>query len=398
MTQAPLQCEAQPVPPPLLPALAAMTALQAIVALTLFTPGVLAPRLGLDETAVSAFSTAVFATGMATSLFGGMLAARLGPFAVAVLCALCAAAAMLSASVGTWPALVLGGLLLGLAFGPETPASSALLVHLAPVARRPLIFSLRQTGNQIGGIAGSLALPLVAATATPRTGFALVGGLALVAALWFLTLRRRYDPLARARAPVQRPDLRAAITLLGQTPALLRLALASMPFSALQMALNVFFVVYAVETLQQSHIRAGLLLAIAQTGGFVGRLLWGLVATRFASPAVVVSGLGFAMAGFGLLVALAGPDWPFWLLALVLSGLGLTASGWNGVFVAEIARLAPAGHVAEATGAVLTASYLGLVLAPPLIAALAAIGSLAWSYAAISLLVVLALIPLLRRQ
>ena len=49
--------------------------------------------------------------------------------------------------------------MLGFAYGPETPASSTLLSRITPPAKRPLVFSLRQTGNQSGAMIGSLALP-----------------------------------------------------------------------------------------------------------------------------------------------------------------------------------------------------------------------------------------------
>jgi MFS family permease len=63
---------------------------------------------------------------------------------------------------------------------------------------------------------------------------------------------------------------------------------------------------------------------------------------------------------------------------------GLTASGWNGVFLAEVARLAPPDRLAEATGSVLTASYGGLLMSPLLVAALAGTGTLATSYAVLA--------------
>jgi len=62
-------------------------------------------------------------------------------------------------------------------------------------------------------------------------------------------------------------------------------------------------------------------------------------------------GLGMAVSCLGTgLLATTGPGW----LALpVAIAFGATASGWNGVFLAEVARLAPDGRVAEATGAAL---------------------------------------------
>jgi hypothetical protein len=70
---------ASPQTPRLAPALAAMTGLQALVALALFAPGVLAPKLGIGERDISLL-TSVFVVGVATSMAGGMLAARLDRF------------------------------------------------------------------------------------------------------------------------------------------------------------------------------------------------------------------------------------------------------------------------------------------------------------------------------
>ena len=158
--------------PSLGPALAAMTGVQALVALALFAPGVLAPKLGIGVGDVGLFSTVVFAVGMATSLYGGSLARSMGPCRVAAFCAIAVSLGMALASqagLGGTAFLILAGVCVGLAFGPETPASSTLLSKLATPARQPLIFSIRQTGNQIGAIAGSLMLPAIALSA-PATG------------------------------------------------------------------------------------------------------------------------------------------------------------------------------------------------------------------------------------
>jgi MFS family permease len=135
-----------------------MTWLQALVALALFAPGAVAPSAHLDIPSLSMFSTAVFAVGVVTSFWTGGLINRIGSLRMASLCAGAVVASMSFAALGTGPALLVGGLCLGLAFGPETPASTALLGKLVADERRPLVFSVRQTGNQIGAVCGSLAL------------------------------------------------------------------------------------------------------------------------------------------------------------------------------------------------------------------------------------------------
>jgi MFS-type transporter involved in bile tolerance (Atg22 family) len=51
---------------------------------------------------------------------------------------------------------------------------------------------------------------------------------------------------------------------------------------------------------------------------------------------------------------------------------GATAIGWNGVQLAEVARRAPPGQAGAVTGACGVITFSGVVLGPPLFAALAA--------------------------
>jgi MFS family permease len=373
-----------------------MTALQMLVAATLTAPAVMAPRIGIDAATLGLYATAACLVGMATTFFGGMLAARYGSFRLATVCALMVLAAnTLAALAGASALLIAAGIVLGLAYGPETPASSAMLWRVTPPAQRPLVFSIRQTGNQSGMMIGSLALPWFAA-ANPTWGYAAIVVLTLAAIAVFERLRPRYDPLVLGAAATIR--LREALRLLLASRDLRRLAIASVPFSALQIALNAFMVTYAVGTLKLDLVAAGVLLATAQAGGLSGRLGFGFLATRYVSPSLTVALLGFGMSAAAFVTALAGPAWP-WPALLVLSYVfGLTASGWNGVFLSEIARLAPEGRVAEATGAVLVPGFSGLVLGPLFIAATASLIGLGPAYAILGSATLAGTFVMLRRD
>jgi hypothetical protein len=63
---------------------------------------------------------------------------------------------------------------------------------------------------------------------------------------------------------------------------------------------------------------------------------------------------------------------------------GLTASGWNGVFLAEVARESPPGEIARITGGVMVTAYAGLILGPVAFAAAAAAASLGAGYVALA--------------
>jgi hypothetical protein len=112
-------------------------------------------------------------------------------------------------------------------------------------------------------------------------------------------------------------------------------------------------------------------------------LCGGLFAARFG-PFAVAAFCAFAVA-LSMATAALGS-----LPALIVAGM----FGWNGIFLAEVARLAPSDRVAEATGAVLVASYTGL-LAGPGVAGLAAAGTLSRSYAGLVGLTVLATLMLI---
>ena len=368
--------------------LPAMTAVQALVAMGAFALSVLAPQLGIDVQRLGLLGSLLFAIGAVASLASGRLIRRFGDLQVAGLCMLAVALAMLCLVGGAlgiasawapWAAVAL----IGLAFGPETPASASVLSRVTPLERRPLVFSIRQTGNQIGAMAGSIVLPLllVAHVASP---FVLLGSLAACVALWCFVLGRRDGQRAELRTAVAADGLR---TLLG-SPSLRWLTVATLAYSAAQVCLNFFVMSHAVQRWQLSIPVAAGWVAWMQAGGLAGRLLWGWVAQRKGvASARLLGGLGLLMGASGLALFLWPGTPPTAGLAPLLLLVGLSASGWNGVMVAEVSRVAGVERAGAVTGAVLMFGYSGLALAP---LAFAALGSTAGTSPAFGLLFALA--------
>jgi MFS family permease len=362
-----------------------MTWLQALVALALFAPGVVAPQAHIQVWQLSLFSCAVFAVGMLASFWGGGMITRFGSLRVASACAMAIAMSMALASIGSTTALLAAGLCLGLAFGPETPASTALLARLVTNQQRAFVFSVRQTGNQIGAICGSVALPILAISLGAGWCYAAVAAAAVCTVVLFEGLRTVYA--GPTVAPPQL-DFRKRLMLATSDGRIAALALASMPFSAMQVALNTCFVTFGTRELGLTHVESGMALACAQGAGLAGRLGWGFAAMRLDAPRAVLIAVGLGMALCALLLGIYGPSIGRAAQFAIATAFGLTASGWNGVFIAEIARLAPQDRIAETTGAVLTASYGGLLLAPALIWAIDAVAGLGAAYVALGCLAV----------
>ena len=148
-------------------------------------------------------------------------------------------------------------------------------------------------------------------------------------------------------------------------PPLRLLAVASLVFAAMQIGVTAFLVTYLAEGVGLGLVAAGMALTCAQVAAVVGRILWGGLADRLVSPRVMLALLGFGMSLSVWAVTLFTAATPFLVIAAVCAAIGATVIGWNGVFLAETARAAPAGRVGEATGGVLSVTFSGVVLGPP---------------------------------
>jgi MFS family permease len=98
-----------------------------------------------------------------------------------------------------------------------------------------------------------------------------------------------------------------------------------------------------------------------------------------------------------LLMAALQPSMPTFVVLVVLALFGASAIGWNGVYLAEVAREAPAGQASIATGGTLAITFLGVVLGPPAFGALSgASGSYRIGFVAVAVALVVCLAALLR--
>jgi MFS family permease len=141
-------------------------------------------------------------------------------------------------------------------------------------------------------------------------------------------------------------------------------------FSMVQMSLTTYLVTYLHDDLAYGMVSAGLLLSVTQMGGIGGRIAWGVVADRWMGAQKTLALLASLMALSALATALLLPILPIWGIWAILLTFGASAIGWNGVYLAEVARQAPEGKASVATGGTLAFTFLGVVIGPPLFGAL----------------------------
>jgi MFS family permease len=107
-------------------------------------------------------------------------------------------------------------------------------------------------------------------------------------------------------------------------------------------------------------------MAASQLASVAARVVWGIVADRVLSRRATLGMLGVGMGITAACGLAAGPHWPLWMLFAFGIALGATAVGWNGVFLAELTRLAPQGRIGDVTGGSSFFTFLGVVVTPPL--------------------------------
>jgi len=327
--------------------------------------------LGLPPEAIGSFSTLNTLGAILFLLLGAPFVARFGAARMLQVGALVGATALGVAALGWAATLPLAALLMGIGYGPTGPAGSRLLQATAPPRHRVLIFSVKQAGAPAGGaLAGLVAAPV--ASIWGWQAALLVGvTVALVAASILQRLRRSLDgDEDRSATPVSLASvftpktLRAPLVALRLSPLLPPLCLQAFAFAAMQGALMSFCATWLVEVQGYSLAAAGQTYAVMLVAGVAGRLGLGWFADRMGDATRSLALHGLVSASLATLFVLAAPGAPVGLVSLLAFGVGFTAMSWNGIFLAEVARVVPATSVAEASAGAILLSFLGYLLAP----------------------------------
>jgi predicted MFS family arabinose efflux permease len=307
---------------------------------------------------------AILATGLGYALFSGLAP---GVLCVALAC--------------------LGIVLMGLSYGVIVPSSSLVLAECYSQRMQPLVVSVRQTGVPVGTAMVALTAPLVAQNFGWQSMMLLV--LAVLAGTFVLSLPGLRPFGTISANPPHRQNLLAALRSVLRDPATRRLALVAGVYGINQAALTTYLVPGLVWIHGLSVGRSAGYLAIATVAGAAARIVFGMTTARFGRAMLHLAMIGL-VSGLAWLLLL----WPLASAGLLTIGsilLGMTAMGWNGILLAEIALAAPAGRTTEAVATGTSFAYFGVLVAPLAFVQLDhALGSKAGALAGLAVLAVMA--------
>ena len=352
----------------------AMTVTQAIAVLVLMTIPVMATEIasdfGVNATDIAPFMSLVFFAAMFSSAasgsfiqkFGGIRANQIG-MAFSACCLLLALPVYL-------PLLFFSALLIGLGYGPNTPAGSHILNKTTPPQHRGFVFSLKQSGAPLGGLICGLLVPFLVTHLGWQSAIWATIGIAFFGVIAIQPLRKRLDQDRNASLSLEFISPRTAVeSIIWNTP-LRSLTSVAVCLTTIQSAVMAFMVIYLVQKINLSFPTAGAIFALSQASGAITRVGVGWLADRKLGAKITLILMGVCSALSIASLSLMDTNSPHAAIITNCVLLGCFSFGWNGVFLAEVANISDPKEVGVATGGSLFFIYGGMVFGPILMSAL----------------------------
>lgn len=360
--------------PPWFPPLAAVLLMQVVAAFQFQSLWVLAPMVthaaGVAPERVGELSGLLSLGSAWFFLSGTPILQRLGSLRTLQIGSIVGSVSLLIFFAPWWPAMLLASLIMGIGYGPTTPAGSDVLARYTPPRHKSAMFSIKQAGAPLGGALAGISLPLVAALVGWQLALVASALLGVVAIVLVQRVRRELDAdrdqsvRVSFRTIISPANLARPFQALALSPQLPLLTLASFCLAAIQGNLFAFAVTYLTDEIGLTLVQAGAAASAMLISGMIGRVLMGWIADRTGSAIGVLRILAITATLATLAISAIDRSWPYGAIVAVFAATGTLATSWNGVFLAEVARIAPKGQVGTATAGSAFITFLAYAAGP----------------------------------
>lgn len=263
--------------------------------------------------------------------------------------------------------------IMGITFG-SVPGVGTKAVFLAFAGRdRGLPMGIRQTGVPIGAALSAFLLPQWVNAWGFAGLFSRLAVIIIVGSLGFAFVIPTAPPRAVRHHTMPVSQLWKALAF----PAVISILLVGAQYDMLT---------FTIPDLVQRHgltlALAGIVLAVAQIGGGIGRIGFGMISDRVSGHRPRVLGWTAVIAGIAMLaVSLLPHHVPVTVLIVLWFILGLGAVGWNALALTWAGESVPENQAGLAMTTMASLIYVGAVLHPPLFGYIAdRTGSLKYSW------------------
>jgi MFS family permease len=390
---------------PLVPLLALITAVQMLATYAVFALPTIAPKaaetLGVAPPWIGYQMSVIYLAAASVSSYAGVVVRRYGACTASLVAMGLCTVGVCGLASGELVATGAASVSIGLGYGLTNPSASHLLLRYGPPGRRNLIFAIKQAGVPLGGIIAATLLPGLSLHIGWQRAVLLSSLLLMALIMPLLSRRHRWDSDRDPAARLQDGGLKGLGVIFGD-PVLRSMAVTGFCFAGFQVCLVAFAVTLLVTELGWSLVSAGLVVTAMQTAGVVGRLSWSLLADRIGHGLRILLSIGVLIAICGLATAAMTASWSSIATIAVLMAFGGTVIGWNGLYMAEAARISGPAKVGIATGGIMMFNFMGVIIAPATFGLLSKwLGSTAATFGWFSILPLigaLALVPAIRHE
>jgi ACS family hexuronate transporter-like MFS transporter len=321
--------------------------------------------LNLSLAQAGSFLSAYYIGPILASLPAGTLTDRWGIKRMLVLGQAIIAIGLVAVSASlTYAAFITLMAVAGLGYGILNPASTKAVIAWAPPAQRATLVGFKQVGLPFGGVMGAALLPPLALMLGWR--WAVIGSALIIASAAVATVTIYRDPPQSPALTVE-TGARSPVSTVLRNRNLWLLAGCTLVFAAMQTVWMSYLVLYLQGVVGLSLIAASGYLALAQFGGMVGRISFGVLSDRAFGGnrrlPLAIAGLGSTLCSVA--IAATGPGTSvLWLTTLAVV-FGFVGIGWNGVQLTLLAEIAGPRAAGTAVGLGLAISSAGVTLGPP---------------------------------
>ena len=357
----------------------------------------IAPVFAVEAKDIGVFMSIVFTAAMVVSAASGSVIRRWGGVRAIQFGMSFSACCLVLCLFGSLPLLFLAAVLVGVGYGPNTPAGAHVLARVTRPEIRGLVFSVKQSGAPLGGLIAGFLIPAVVTHVSWQAAIALTILIAITTALLIQPLRAALDDDRKPSSPIVFASPWLAIRKVWSQLPLRRLTMVAFCLTTLQAIILTFLIVILVQEVQLEYTVAGAIFGAAQAAGAILRIVMGWFADVVLGTRLCLVCLGLASAVALVLLPHLTPATPFVFVVGLSIAAGALSFGWNGVFLAEVVNLADPEDVGAATGGSLFFLYAGIVFGPLLTSTLVSFsGSFVLPLTVVAVATIMASINLLR--
>ena len=254
--------------------------------------------------------------------------------------------------------------LMGMGASFSTPSSSHLLARYSPPRYAPLIFSIKQTGVPVGGLLAGTMVPILLVIVGWQGAFMVTGAFCIVFAVMLQPVRDRFDVDRKPDHHLKPVEIWNNLHQVWHRRELRDLALAMFCFVGLQGLFGSYFVTIVSQHLGKPLTVANHVFSLAMSAAIFARILWGWVGSRLIPARILLGILALVMVIASVGTGFYDRSWSILMIAVVAVLYCISAIGWHGLLLSEIARLAPKDNIGGTTGAVLAFGGSGMMSYP----------------------------------